>query len=180
MMKDELNNIFVSSLKHRAEHECGGYPYEHADVLAVLVNALNAQRILELGTGLGYTSSVMASSSATSHIDTIDQDSSHMEMAQGNWDELDLSSQITPRLGKAEAILPELSGPYDLIFFDGHVPSLKFLIQFERLLRKGGLLITANMFLRDQTGGKYMRALQKPNQWRLGVFADTALTVKLK
>ncbi len=56
---------------------------------------------------------------------------------------------------------------------------MKFLSEFERLLPIGGLLITANMFLRDKTGGKYMRALQKTKHWQTAVFSDTAVSVKL-
>ena len=102
-----------------------------------------------------------------------------MRFANENWQELGVSDRITGYLEKAEVILPTLSGPYDLIFFDGHVPSLKFLIEFERLLKKDGLLVTANMFLRDATGGKYMRALGNHKKWQVGTFADTTVALKL-
>jgi len=179
MINDNIKHLFEMTAEHRKKHECGGYPYEHADMLSLLINVSNAKLILELGTALGYTASVMASSREDVHIDTIDQDASHLEVANKNWKDLKLTAQITSHEGKAEAILPELPGTYDLIFFDGHTPSMKFLMQFERLLKKGGLLVTANMFLRDKTGGKYMRALQKPKKWQVGVFADTTVALKL-
>jgi predicted O-methyltransferase YrrM len=179
MQKKELIELFNLSLQHRAEHECGGYPYQHADVLALLLKISNAKKVLELGTGIGYSAAVMAGVSNDIHIDTIDQDDGHMEQAKKNWQKFGLSDRITPHVGKAEAILPELIGPYDLIFFDGHTPSMKFLIQFERLLKKGGILVTANMFLRDKNGGKYMRALQKIHRWQLATFSDTTIAVKL-
>lgn len=179
MTNTTLENIFEQSLSHRKEHECGGYPYEHADMLSLLIKLTNSKSILEFGTALGYTSAVMASTQKDVHIDTLDQDEDHLKIAKKNWEELGLSSQITSYLGKAEASLPGLPGPYDLIFFDGHTPSMKFLTQFERLLKKGGLLVTANMFLRDKTGGKYMRALQRHKKWQVGVFADTAIALKL-
>jgi len=179
MNNDNLKKIFEMSTEHRKKHECGGYPYEHADVLAVLLKVMSAKKILELGTGLGYTAAIMAGSSEDIHIETIDRDREHLRVANENWQDMGVSDKITGYLEKAEVILPTLSGPYDLIFFDGHVPSLKFLLQFERLLRKGGLLVTANMFLRDVTGGKYMRALQNAKKWQVGIFADTTVALKL-
>ncbi len=179
-MKDlTLDELFNKSAIHRTEHECGAYPYESADLLSMLVNISKSKRILELGTGLGYTAAFMTLNNEDVHIDTIDRDEEHMELACKNWQEMGVSDKITAYLDKAETILPELTGPYDLIFFDGHTPSMKFLIQFERLLKKGGLLVTANMFIRDKTGGKYMRALQRHKKWQIGVFADTAVALKL-
>lgn len=180
MIEDRIKAIFAQSLAHQKEHKCGGYPYESADMLAFLVKVAEAKKVLELGTGLGYTSSVIAGAGDEVGVETIDQDEGHLGMAQKNWQDLGLTLRVQGHLGKAEAVLPTLSGPYDLIFFDGHTPSMKFLLEFDRLLKKGGLLITANMFLRDQTGGKYMRSLQKPYKWQLATFSDTTLALKLK
>lgn len=179
MTNTTLEKVFQQSLNHRKEHECGAYPYESANMLSMLVTLTKSKRILELGTGLGYTAAFLACDNENIHIDTIDRDEGHVELARQNWQELGVTDKITAYIDKAEVILPELAGPYDLIFFDGHTPSMKFLIQFERLLKKGGLLVTANMFLRDKTGGKYMRALQRHNKWQVGVYADTAVALKL-
>jgi len=179
MTNEDLDRIFKETAEHRKEHECGSYPYESASILPDLIEKIKAKRILELGTGLGYTSSVMAISNKDLHIDTIDRDLEHMKSAKKNWEDLGISDQITSYSDKAEIILPELKGPYDVIFFDGHVPSMKFLLEFERLLRRGGMLVTANMFLRDKTGGKYMRALQKPYRWSVSTIDDTAIATKL-
>ncbi|CAN5148787.1 hypothetical protein BH09PAT1_BH09PAT1_4660 [soil metagenome] len=178
MIKKDLKRIFEETAKHQQEHKCGSYPYESASLLPDLISHVKARRILELGTGLGYTASVMASSEKQVHIDTIDRDRQHMQMAKKNWEELGLSAQITDYLDKAEVVLPNLTGPYDLIFFDGHTPSMKFLMQFGRLLKKGGLLVTANMFLRDETGGKYLRQLRKYKKWQVDIVADTAIAKK--
>lgn len=178
MEQDILKTIFESALAHRAEHLCGGYPYEHGDVLSVLAASTKSTRILEFGTGLGYTAACLAVDNTEAIIDTIDQDDTHIAMATQNWQMLGIQSQITPYHGKAEAILPDLSPEYDLIFFDGYAPSLKFLVHFERLLKPGGLLVTANLFVKDPKGGKYMRALKNTKKWHSGFFADTAISIK--
>ena len=179
MNDDELGKLFLRAKEHREVHKCGGYPYENAEILSLFITSTHAKKILELGTGTGYTAAYMASISHDIHINTIDQDSDHGNLAQKNWQELGVEKQITLHLGKAESILPELKGIYDLIFFDGYSPSMKFLLHFERLLKKNGILMTANMFLKDELGGKYMRALQRTNRYQVGVIEDTTIAVKL-
>jgi predicted O-methyltransferase YrrM len=101
-----------------------------------------------------------------------------LEFAQSYWEKFSVKDRITAYHGKAEAILPTLSGPYDFIFFDGYAPSLKFLVHFDRLLKIDGLLVTANLFVKDPKGGKYLRALNRPHKWQTAVFADTAISLK--
>lgn len=179
MYQTILETIFDNASTHRKDHQCGGYPYEHGYVLSALVASTLPERILEFGTGLGYTTACLALGNREATIDTIDQDDSHITMAKNNWEKLDIQHQIHTYHGKAEAILPELSGIYDLIFFDGYAPSLKFLVHFERLLKKRGLLVTANLFVKDPKGGKYLCALQNSKKWQTGIFADTAISAKL-
>lgn len=179
MLPKVLQQLFESTKYHREKHECGGYPYEHGDVLMTLVAALRPKRVLEIGTALGFTTVCLALGCADTKIETIDQDPSHLEKAKENFTEFGITDRIMIHSGKAEGILATLSPEFDLIFFDAYVPSMKFLTQFERLLKRNGVLITANMFLRDATGGKYMRALSKPNYYKTGVFADTTISVRL-
>lgn len=179
LVKDNLlETLFERSIQHQEEHHCGGHPYQHGDLLRLFVSLIKAKRVLELGTGLGYTAICLTEGLSTTQVDTIDRDELHLELAQKNWEDFSLRDCINPLFGKAEEVLPTLRPEYDLIFFDGYTPSMKFLLQFERLLKKDGLLITANMFLRDETGGKYMRELQRTNRWQTAVFADTAVSVK--
>jgi predicted O-methyltransferase YrrM len=173
-----LKDVFDAALVHRAEHACGGYPYEYGNILTSLIAATNAKRVLEFGTGLGYTALCMALANPDVHIDTIERDESHLEIAKNNWGLFNVEKQITIHFGKAEAIIPEFNQSYDFIFFDGYAPSLKFLEQYDRLLKVDGTLVTANLFVKDPKGGKYLRALQRGNKWHTGVFADTAISVK--
>lgn len=178
MKNNSLEMVFDDLQKHQKEHACGGHPYQHADMLRLFVSLTKPKRVLELGTGLGYSAICLAQGSDVTYVDTIDRDALHLDLAQKNWEDFDFNDRINPLFGKAEEVLPRLKPEYDLIFFDGYTPSMKFLLQFERLLKKDGLLITANMFLRDKTGGKYMRSLHKTNRWTTAVFADTAVSVK--
>ncbi len=175
-----IEELFDITAAHQKEHDCGGHPYQYGDVLTTLITALQPVRVLEVGTALGYTAACIARGSQGVFVETIDQDATHLEQARKYWNELHYSQQIEDYEGKAEEILPQLSDEYDLIFFDGYTPQLKFLPYFAKLLRKNGVLVTANLFLSDSKGGRYLTLLQDKEKWQTGVFADTALSVKLK
>lgn len=176
----QLQKLFEFCHNHREEHQCGGYPYEHGDVLTSLVAAVKPKRVLEVGTGLGYTTACIVHGFSEAIIDTIDQDPFHSQLALDNWEELGITSRITQHIDKAEAVLLTLHAPYDVIFFDGYAPSMKFMIQYEKLLKKGGVLMTANLFVKVETGGKYVRELKREWKWQSGFFADTAISIKLR
>lgn len=175
-----IEELFTISAAHQKEHGCGGHPYQYGDVLTALTTALEPVRVLEVGTALGYTAACIVRGSKNVYVETIDQDATHLEQARRYWEELSYLHQIEGHEGKAEEILPRLNEEYDLIFFDGYTPQLKFLPYFEKLLRRNGVLVTANLFLSDPKGGRYLTLLQDKEKWQTGVFADTALSVKLK
>lgn len=179
MNQKVLASFYEEALLHQKEHACTGVPYEQGEVLSTLITAVNAVQILEIGTGIGYTTACLMFGNRAAHVETIDQDTLHIEIAKKKWRELEIAHAITAYTGKAEAILPELHDTFDVIFFDANVPQKKFITQFERLLRNGGMLLTANLFLRDDKGGKYLLELQNNKKWKTSVFADTALSVKV-
>jgi predicted O-methyltransferase YrrM len=178
-MNKSLDDYYLIATQHRVSHACGGVPYQHGDVLSAIVAVARPLRVLELGTGVGYSAACILNGYDKTLIETIDQDSTHLAIANENWQKLGIAKRVTTHCDKAEVVLPRLSGSYDLIFADGYEPSMKFLLHFERLLKKGGVLLTANLFLKDPQGGRYLRELLKSHRWQTGVFGDTALSVKL-
>lgn len=178
-MINNLASLYSESIEHKQKHGCGGIPYDHADLLGFFIAVIKPKSILEVGTALGYTAACMALANPYTQIDTIDQDDSHLIIAKKKWEELHINNRINALYGKAEGILRELDKEYDVIFFDGYVPQTKMLVEFERLLKREGILITANLFLRDKTGGKYLRRLSKTDKWQTIVFSDTAISRKL-
>jgi predicted O-methyltransferase YrrM len=108
----------------------------------VLAAVTGARRILELGTGLGYSTRWLAHSGA--HVDTIEEDLTHAELARGHVDNADVEIHV----GAGSEVLPTLEPGYDLVFNDGEpIEFERDLDEFERLLRPLGLLVSANLFL---------------------------------
>ncbi|MBI5044423.1 MAG: class I SAM-dependent methyltransferase [Candidatus Levybacteria bacterium] len=178
-MNQPFPDVFQECIKHRSSHLCGAYPYASGEILSPLSKAISARKILEVGTGLGYSTLCLLESNPLGEIVTIDQDATHVATAKKIWEQHGYEKQITTYVEKAEDVLSRLSEQFDLIFFDGYVPQMKMLLQFEKLLRKDGILVTTNLFLRDEKGGKYLKALLDRKKWETGIFSDTAISTKL-
>ncbi len=83
--------------------------------------------------------------------------------------------------GDFAKVLLTLDPGYDLAFFDGHAPVPVLHTALRKLLRTGGMLITANL----NHGGSVdlvSRALFDGKKWRsalVGEAGETAISVKL-
>jgi predicted O-methyltransferase YrrM len=142
--RDRYREVRTASERHRSDHGpgCTVYPTASGPLLGVLAQATGAKRILELGTGLGYSGLWLASSGA--HVDTVEQDESHAALAQEHLEGADARIHV----GTGTEVLPGLDPGYDFVFSDGEPVDFETdLDQFERLLRPGGLLVSANLFL---------------------------------
>lgn len=173
-----IKDFYKKALEHRESHLCGAVPYQNGDFLTKIVKESNAKNILEVGTGVGYSTACLLLGNNEAFIETIDKDSTHINLAKENLKNLDLIDRVEFYEAKAEDILPTLTKSYDLIFYDGFVPQKKFVAQFERLLKKGGILLSANLFLSQPSGGRYLKMISG-EVWDTKVVEDTAISKKV-
>jgi len=166
---------------HRGQHGCFDvYPFPNGPLLGTLAAASGARRLLEVGCGLGYSGLWLAYGTGPQGIlETIERDEEHAKIARDHFKAEGLDDRIKILLGLGANILPALQGTYDLIYFDTDpAESLIDLEQFERLLRPGGLLMSANLFL-----GQYapdLPGLDKTAEYRLRILdSDRWLTAYL-
>lgn len=146
---DRFRHIKEASNQHRRKHGCDVYPSDDGPTLGVLAAASHARRLLEVGCGLGYSALWLAyGAGKDALVETIEHVSQHAELARGHFHAEGMTDRLKVHEGRAVSVLQRLQSPYDLIYFDGDpAESLADLKQFERLLRPGGLLISANLFL---------------------------------
>lgn len=176
-MNNALKTFYLQALEHREIHDCGAVPFQSGDLLISLVRKYKAKKILEVGTGVGFSTACLAFTENV-QVQTVDKDPIHIMFAEENIEKLGLTDRVTFYQSKIEDVFPRLpSGEYDLIFCDGHVPQRKFAAQFERLLKKGGVALTANLFLSVPSGGKYLKSLQS-GKWQTTIFEDNAISIK--
>jgi predicted O-methyltransferase YrrM len=152
---------------HRREHGCGAYTFEDGAGLADLSARFRPNRILELGTALGYTACCLASGSPLAHVDTIERDPLHVELARLNIASANLASRITVHEGDFSEVLPRLAPNYNLAFFDGFAPDLSVMNLLAEALAPEGVLVCANLALAPaQDAGVIRSILGDPKFWR--------------
>jgi predicted O-methyltransferase YrrM len=178
---DPFVGIREATLKHRARHGCGAYPYGNGPLLGTLAAAAGARRILELGCALGYTSLNFAHGAPKARIDTIERDPEHVRLARENIKTAGFERRIIVYEGDFAKVLPTLDPGYDVAFFDGHTPVQSLHQSLHKLLKIGSLLITANLNHGD-TAIAVRDALFDGHLWQSALIDDegeTAISVKL-
>jgi caffeoyl-CoA O-methyltransferase len=87
--------------------------------LELLVHASGAKRILEIGTFTGYSALSMAAAlPEDGHVDTLDIEPKHAEVARRYFARSPHGSKITLHLGPATETIETLDGEFDLVFID--------------------------------------------------------------
>jgi predicted O-methyltransferase YrrM len=177
---DPFAEVRKATDRHRSRHGCGAYPYDNGPLLSALAAAVQARRILELGTALGYTALSFAYGAPDSTVDSIERDPEHARLARENIVAAGVDHRITVHEGDFAGVLPTLDPGYDLAFFDGNTPVPALHTVLRNLLRTGGMLITANLN-HGGTADAVARALFDGKSWRSALIDDdgeTAISVK--
>lgn len=125
---------------------------ETAALLKTMVALKKPERILEVGTAVGYSALLMARvMPGNAHITTIEKFEKRISAARRNFKRAGLEETITLLEGDAGEILAGLSGTFDFIFMDAAKGQyLHWLPDVIRLLAPGGLLMSDNV-LQDGT-----------------------------
>lgn len=125
---------------------------EQGQFLGLMVELMGAERIVEVGTFTGYSSTAMALAlPETGRIFACDVDPDYTSVARRYWQEAGVADKIDLRLGPAADSLAELveelgPGSVDMAFIDADKPNYPG--YYERcleLLRRGGLILADNV-----------------------------------
>lgn len=129
---------------------------ETAKFLEFMVSMKKPMKILELGTAIGYSATLMYEAAGTEpEIVTIERDENMVKLATENLQNFNLQEKIKILQGDCLEILESLEGEYDLIFMDagkGHYNH--FLPHCLRLLKKDGIIIADNVLFRGMVASK--------------------------
>ena len=120
---------------------------EMGNLLKVLISIVAPERILEVGTAVGYSSILMSENMPQGcTITTIENYDKRIPVARNNFKRAGKEDVITLIEGDALEVLKELEGPYDFIFMDAAKGQyINYLPDVKRILKKGGLLISDNI-----------------------------------
>src|SRR5690242_21873161 len=91
-----------------------------AQFLHILIRSSRRTRLLEIGTSNGYSTIWLAwaMSLTGGHVVSIDRDADKQALADANLRRVGLREVVDLRCGDATAIVAELPGPFDCVFFD--------------------------------------------------------------
>lgn len=152
---------------HRMLHGCGAYTFEDGPGLIRLQAELQAHRVLELGTALGYTACCLAHCSPSVEVDTIEADAQHVALARDQIAQSRLAGRVTVHQGQFEQVLPGLGNGYELAFFDGFAPPHHVVRRLRELLTDNGVLVCSNLQLSSGSDARDLRAdLDDPHRWQ--------------
>ena len=159
MNKQELEKIKQKALE---EH----IPIIMDETLEVIEKYLNKNkpnRILEIGTAVGYSAICFTQFLAENgEIDTIEREADRVEEAKKNIRLAEVEEKIHIYEGDAVEILPTLNNKYDVVFIDaakGKYPF--FLKEALRMINKDGMIFADNILYKGYVMSDYNKHKQR-------------------
>ena len=120
---------------------------ETQSFLKFLVKAGKPGRILEVGTGVGFSAILMSEYAPEEcSVTTIEKYEKRIPLARRNFIRAGREDRITLLEGDAMELLKGLEGPYDFIFMDAAKGQyIYYLPELLRMLSAGGILVSDNV-----------------------------------
>ena len=116
-------------------------------VLSMISHMIKPQVVLEIGTYLGYSAMCLAEGLADDgRVITLDIQEETNKVARSYVEKTEYADRIEFLLGQASDLIPNLQGPFDIVFIDADKTNYSnyYDLVFERL-RPGGFIIADNV-----------------------------------
>lgn len=140
-----LSNLELDKLRQNAAARSDILPCIQQDtacLLQLIVQLIRPRRVLELGTGIGVSTLIIAEAAEQALITTVERSPVFAAEAKMNFEDWGVTERISIMVGDAVEVVEKLDDTYDLIFQDSgkqsYAPTLDKLVE---LLNVGGLLI---------------------------------------
>ncbi len=122
---------------------------EVAQLIRLLSEITGAEKILEVGSAIGYSSILFAGFSEKMKITTIEMDEDRAAQAENNINRANMDKKITLLRGDALSVMDHIAENFDIVFVDAAKGQYNnFLPKCLKLLKPGGLLISDNILYR--------------------------------
>lgn len=154
---------------HKQPHMLSGHL--QGQFLEIISKLVQPQRILEIGTMVGYSSICLAKGLAVDGVlHTIEMREADAAIAQANFEQAGLQERIQLHIGNALEIIPQLNETWDLVFIDADKTGYaRYYELIKPRLRSGGLILADNVLfhgdvLEDEIKGKNGKAVHAFNE----------------
>jgi predicted O-methyltransferase YrrM len=139
----------MREMEELAERE--GVPIVHWETgrfLAIQVRTLDPQRVLEVGTAIGYSTLHMAEQLGRGRIITIERDPTRVRQATDFLTRAGVADKVEIVEGDAMQAIEELPGPFDLLFLDASKDEYaEYLRRAEPKASDRALLVVDNLLM---------------------------------
>jgi predicted O-methyltransferase YrrM len=137
-------------------------------ILDEVVRTTKPTRVLEVGTLVGYSAIRMARLlPAQGHIISVEIDRARAREAQRNVARAGLAVKVQIRVGDAKRILPQLAGPFDLVFLDATKEEyLTYLRLVEPQLHPGSVVVADNAGVFADRLADYLEYVRHSGKYR--------------
>jgi caffeoyl-CoA O-methyltransferase len=150
-------------------------------LLGMFVRAVDATRVLEIGTGAGASGLAIAEAlPSDGMLITLERDAAHAAAARQAFATAGYAHKVSVMIGDASRYLHKIAGPFDLVFQDGDVAQYAALHErIVGLLAPGGTLITHNIS-EAASYNEMLAADQRLNTATLNIGNGVAVSVRRK
>ncbi len=154
---------------YASEHHVPIMEQTSLDIMLQLLSFLKPERILEIGTAIGYSAIRMADQLPDTEIMTVERDEARYREALSNIEKSGYSNRITVFFGDAFEVAEELKqhGPYQALFIDAAKGQYqKFFNEFYSVVKEQGVIFSDNILFRgmvaeDEIEEKRFRSMVK-------------------
>lgn len=156
--------LLLELKEYAAKHSVPILRPECEQILLSLVRQRRPNRLLEVGTAIGYSTLLLASAMPeTATLCTLEIDPARAAIAERQVEVAGMQRRVSIIIGNAMATIPPLEGNFDFVFLDG--PKAQYLAYLELMLDKlapGALVVADNVLFR----GMVSSASETPRRYR--------------
>ena len=136
---------------------------ETLEVIEKYINKNKPNRILEIGTAVGYSAICFSEFLAPNgKIDTIERELNRIKQAKENFEKVGVKDKINLFEGDAIDILPNLDNKYDMIFIDAAKGKYPFFLENSiRMLNDKGIIFADNILYKGYVMSDYNKHKQR-------------------
>lgn len=115
-------------------------------MLQILAAGVKARRILEVGTAIGYGTLCLARGAPEARVMSIDADPERLARAREYLTRGEVDDRVELVEGKALEVLPDLEGPFDLVYLDAIKSEYRHYLDLVLpVLSVGGMVVIDNL-----------------------------------
>jgi predicted O-methyltransferase YrrM len=125
--------------------------FQQGKFLSLLAGAMQARRILEIGTLGGFSTIWLARGAGSDgRVVTLEYEPKHAEVARANLERAGVGDRVEIKVGAALETLPTVTeGPFDLVFIDADKDNYVAYLEWAIRLARPGAVIVADNVIRD-------------------------------